>query len=277
MRYSISWLFIFVGLMAFSGACDDENESEVVMIVKPEEFVRTAKAGEKILYTVEAYSPDRSVNHLKFTSYDRLNGLQTILDSIVGLPKIRFIFQYTVPEFKDTTDIKIRFEAFNENGESAAIQRFIQVAGGEVILSELTGITMYSAASGQPDAYNLDLEQLFNSHTVEKDSLLDLYAWQDSTADETVLSREWRSHTGIRFMRFNSFNYATATQLGIENAYATGVKMNYIRDLQAEDIIIFGDDRKALGIVKFIYVFDEPGSLNDRYVFNLKRIRNNKH
>lgn len=275
MRHAISWLLILLGLVAFCGSCDNEDESEIVIIVTPEDFVRSAKAGEKILYTVQAYSNDGPVNNLTFTSYEPVNGLQTVMDTMVGLPRIRFTFQYTVPQFKDTTDIKLRFEAFNAYGESAAMLRFVKVSGGEVTLSELTGITMYSAASGQPDAYNLELEQLVNSHTVETDSLMDIYAWQDSTADGTVLSREWRSHTGIRFMRFNSFNYATATQLGIENAYATGVKMNYIRDLQAEDIIIFGDERKAMGIIKLIYVFDEPDARNDRYVFNLKRIRNN--
>lgn len=275
MRHAIAWFMILCVLAFLEGACDDNNESEIVIIVKPEEFVQSAQAGEKILYTVQAYSNDGPVSNLKFTTYERINGLQTILDSVVGLSKIRFTFQYTVPEFKDTTDIKIRFEAFNTYGESAAIQRFVRVSGGKVTLDELAGITMYAATSGQPDAYNLELEQLLNSHTIETDSLLDIYAWQDSTADETVLSREWRSHTGIRFMRFNSFNYATATQLGIENAYAAGVKMNYIRDLQAEDIIIFGDERKAMGIIKLIYVFDEPGFRNDRYVFNLKRIRNN--
>lgn len=274
MWYFHRWLWILLGFVAFLGSCDNEDESGIVIIVKPEEFVRSAKAGEKILYTVQAYSNDGPVNRLKFTSYDRINGLQTILDSVIGLPRISCTFQYAVPECKDTTDIKLRFEAVNNYGESAAMQRFVKVSGGEVTLIELTGITMYSAASGQPDAYNLEMEQLVNSHTVETDSLLDIYAWQDSTANESVLSKEWRSRTGIQFMRFNSFNYATATQLGIENAYATGVKMNYIRDLQADDIIIFGDDRKAMGIIKLIYVFDEPGYLNDRYIFNLKRIRN---
>lgn len=274
MWYFHRWLWILLGFVAFFGSCDNEDESGIVIIVKPEEFVRSAKAGEKILYTVQAYSNDGPVNRLKFTSYDRINGLQTILDSVIGLPRISCTFQYAVPECKDTTDIKLRFEAVNNYGESAAMQRFVKVSGGEVTLIELTGITMYSAASGQPDAYNLEMEQLVNSHTVETDSLLDIYAWQDSTANESVLSKEWRSRTGIQFMRFNSFNYATATQLGIENAYATGVKMNYIRDLQADDIIIFGDDRKAMGIIKLIYIFDEPGYLNDRYIFNLKRIRN---
>ena len=260
-------------MMLLCWARDEEDESEVVLIVKPEGLVRNAAAGEKILYSLEAYSNEGMVENLRMTSYDAENGLQTVLDTLIRKPKIDLTYQYTVPYLKDTMDVKIFFTASNEYGGTAEVQKFVKVFGGETVLTELTGITMYAEPSGRPDAFHLESEQAINSHTVESDSLLDIYAWQDSTANEEVLSREWRSHTGIKFIRFNSFNYATATKSGIESAYSSGLKMNYIRDLQAEDIIIFGNERQALGIIKLIYVFDEPGKMDDRYIFNLKRIR----
>lgn len=271
MRYC-KLLFIFIFGIAVCCGCEDDSESEIILLLKPDELVKTAKAGEKVLYTVEAFSNDGNLRQLKLTTYDSDNGLKTVMDTLLGNSRVRFDYQYTVPQFADTTDVKLQFEVFNEFGYSASLIRFVKVMGGEVILRELTGITMYSGTSGRPDAYNIALEQLQNSHTVEGDSLMDLYAWQDPEGDETVLSREWRSHSGLKFMRFNDFNYSTATQLSVENAYRAGVKLNYIRDLKADDVVLVGNDAQALGIIKIVYVFDDPGMQDDRYIFNLKKI-----
>ncbi len=273
MSCKIDWFLLLLSMILVNWACEGEKESGIILIVKPEGLVRNAEVGEKILYSMEAYSNEGMVEKLSMSSYDTEQGLQVVLDSIIGKSRINLTYQYTVPQLKDTTNVKIFFTASNEYGETVEIQKFVKVSGGEAALAELTGITMYAKPSGRPDAYHLESEQLVNSHTVESDSLLDIYAWQDSTANEDILSREWRSHTGIHFIRFNSFNYATATKSGLENAYSSGIKMNYIRNLQAEDIIIFGDEHQALGIIKLIYVFDEPGKMDDRYIFNLKRIK----
>lgn len=268
----VSLLLYFLSVFLLY-SCEDEQESEMIMIIKPDELAKMAKAGEKILYTIETYSNSGNIRNLKFTTYDPVNGMLGILDSVTDRSRVRFDFQYTVPQFTDTTDIKIRFEAVDEWGYSVSVQRYLKVAGGEIILKELTGITLYSSASGRPDAFNIGQEQLVNSHTVEGDSLLDIYAWQDSTADLSVLSREWRSGSGLKFTRFNGFNYSTATRLSVENAYASGIKLNYIADIKADDVILFGNDRRALGIIKLIYVFDDPGAADDRYIFNLKKIK----
>ena len=114
-------------MMLLCWACDEEDESEVVLIVKPEGLVRNAEAGEKILYSLEAYSNEGMVENLRMTSYDAENGLQTVLDTLIRKPKIKLTYQYTVPYLKDTMDVKIFFTASNEYGGTAEVQKFVKV------------------------------------------------------------------------------------------------------------------------------------------------------
>ena len=268
-------LFLLLGLLTglFFTGCEDDTESETILIVSPAELVKTAKSGEKILYTLTASSNSGLIHHITLNSYDPQNGLQTVLDSLIGQSVIRLKYQYTVPSFGDTTNVRLQFEATTETGFSASAVRFVKVAGGEVKLDELTGITLYSSASGRPDGFLIKTGALVNSHTLEKDSIIDIHAWQNPETDPDVLSHEWRSPSGMKFARFNSFDYAAATQLNVENAWQSGIKLNYIRDIQADDIILVGDDKHALGIIKVIFLADEPGASQDRYMFNIKRLR----
>lgn len=272
MRYSGLYTILLTLFVCFS-ACEDETESAVILHIQPDDLLKPAKSGEKILYTITARSNEGVIRNLRLTTYDPANGLQTIWDSVFEKQQIRYTYQYTVPQFSDTTDVRLKFEAVNEFEYSASMTRFIKITGGEMKLEELTGITLYAAGSGQPDAFNIKSAQLINTQTSDADSLIDIYCWQDEDTDPQTLSREWRSHSGLKFARFNSFNYASASQLNVENAYHAGIQLNYIKDIKEEDIIIVGNDLHALGIIKVVYVFDDPGITQDRYIFNIKRTR----
>lgn len=269
MRY----LSLFLFILSFFYACKNENETDTILTVKPNDLVKTAQAGEKILYTLTAFSHDTPIRNITISTYEPLYGLQTIFDTTVNQQTIQMDYQYTVPPVNDTTNIKLYFKSTLQSDYSLSVTRIIKVTGGEIKLDELTGITLYSSSSGRPDAFHILSGQLINSHTTPGDSLQDIFTWQDSTADAASLSREWRSPSGLKFARSNSFNYASATQLSIDNTYRSCIKLNYISNLNPEDIIFIGDDDKAWGVIKIIYIFDEPGAINDRYLFNIKRTR----
>lgn len=266
-------LLLSLSILLFFYACEDETETQAILIVKPDDFVQTAKAGEKILYTLTASSKKTPIQHITISTYSPEQGLQTVFDTIINQQVAQINYQYTVPPVNDTTNIKLYFESSQPPYPSIKISRIVKVAGGEIKLDELAGITLYSTSSGRPDAFQISNGQLINSHTTHSDSIQDIFAWQDSTADAAILSREWRSPSGLKFARANSFDYASATQLNIDNTYRSCIKQNYVRDLKPDDIILIGNDDKALGVIKIIYIFDDPGTINDRYLFNIKRTR----
>ena len=46
-----------------------------------------------------------------------------------------------------------------------------------------------------------------------------------------------------------------------------------IKQLKADDILLFGIQDEAYGALKIIAVYDEAGTEKDRYVFSLKSIK----
>ena len=84
--------------------------------------------------------------------------------------------------------------------------------------------------------------------------------------------RTWTSMTGLSFSRFNDFDYETATRSSVEDAYAVSTKYSELRNIQDNDIVLLGRSDTAVGVIKFLAVFDEEGVENDRYLFSLKKI-----
>jgi hypothetical protein len=80
----------------------------------------------------------------------------------------------------------------------------------------------------------------------------------------------WRSKTGIKFVRYNDFSYASATRKDVVNAYLSGNPLEMLSHIVSNDVVLIGRGLTPLGVLKIVAVFDEDGITNDRYVFNIK-------
>lgn len=74
----------------------------------------------------------------------------------------------------------------------------------------------------------------------------------------------------MKFVRANSFDYASATSSSLSSAYSASVTSDTVEDIRLNDVILVGRDSKAVGVFKVIQIFDEEGTLNDRYILNFK-------
>lgn len=264
------WLWC-VMVICFSASCEEEDSSPVVILVSPEERVEGAKAGDKILFAVEIFANSGLIENIRISSKDPQQGLVQLLDSGLNVSVARFDFQYVVPVLKeDSLKIELKFEAGNGRSFTSAT-RSVLFSGGDVLLQEESGYTMYSAGSSKPDAFRFSDSQLLFSR-LEADSLIDIYDYHDAVYPLDSLTREWRSGSGMKFVRFNDFNYPLATESRVRTAYDAGVKYGVIRNVCADDILLVGNERGVLGVIKVVYAFDEAGVENDRYLFNLKKI-----
>ena len=92
----------------------------------------------------------------------------------------------------------------------------------------------------------------------------------------TEISRTWRSPAGGRFVRFNEFDYANATDVSLESAFLAGIPSETIENIAIGDMILvklgsLPAEQRFYAVMKIMDVVDEPGTAdNDRYVFNMK-------
>jgi hypothetical protein len=131
---------------------------------------------------------------------------------------------------------------------------------------------MYAANSNNKNGFNINSMQTLYCETTDP-LQIDIYDYYDTLIVHSVLSREWRSKTGILFARFNDFNFATATKSGVITAFEYAAKYTSIKNLTNGDIILIGNNDKAVGVIQLTVIYDEEDTANDRYVFNLKKVQ----
>ena len=58
------------------------------------------------------------------------------------------------------------------------------------------------------------------------------------TSDSDVLLRKWLSPASSRFVRYNGFDYANATNFTVKEAFNSGIKHEFLSDIKKDDIYI---------------------------------------
>ena len=258
---------LLAGLLSLV-SCQEE-ESDIVILVDTEHG-QEALPGEAILFDIHAFANEGAVERVQVTSFDAHNGTTSLLDSLVRAADCRFDFTYTTPLYADTTELQLSFKAVSTDGGTVRTVRRFRVSADNPVLEALDAFTLFSAHSGKPDAFMIDLGQTMYLET-SRDSCVDIYDMAGAAPD--TLLREWRSGTGLSFARFNDFNFEGATRQHVSSAYAVASKYDKMTGLSNNDIILVGRRDTAWGVIKILSVYDEAGKDNDRYIFSLKRLR----
>lgn len=268
MKMRWRWLAVCLFMLA---ACEEEESSPLVILATPEQESAKVVGGDKVLYTIEAFANSGELEYVKFTSKDACRGTVMLLDSTVATQRLKMDFVYTVPRLDaDSVAITLRFEAGNME-QSSTTTHVLNFVGGGMYIEEESGYVMYSAASSKANAFLWTASRVTFAE-LEADSLTDIYDYHAPEVRADSLMREWRSRTGICFVRYNDFNYPQATVSSIRQAYEAGVKYNALKAIRPDDIVLLGsEERGVLGVIRIVQVFDEAGTENDRYVFNLKK------
>ena len=266
MKHILTYLFL-IGLLSWT-SCRQEA-SKIIMLVDTEHG-QEALPGEAMLFDVHAFANEGAVERVQITSFDAHNGTTSLLDSLVHAVDCRFDFAYTTPLYEDTTELQLSFNAISTDGSSAKAVRRFRVSADNPVLEALDAFTLFSAHSGKPDAFMIDLGQTVYLET-SRDSCVDIYDMAGPVPN--TLLREWRSGTGLSFARFNDFNFEGATKQHVSSAYAVASKYDKVTELSNNDIILVGRHDTAWGVIKILSVYDEAGKDNDRYTFSLKRLQ----
>jgi len=260
---------LFVVLMMLS--CEKESTSPIYLTVVPQESFIEASPLEIIRFEIQIKS-DNQIQRLMIDTKTDLEGYTTILDSTINpTPSFNYLLDFTVPFDVDTSGLSIIFTGFDHQGNSNKVVRKILIDPQGVLLTESSGHSFYSSLSSQPNAFRLDIKTPVYASQVN-DSLIDFLDATNMFIHGNDISREWDSPSGIKFVKFNDFNYPEATALTVSQSYINGLKLEKLSSISYNDIVLIGRNNTAIGVVLIVNVFDEDGTANDRYLFNLKLI-----
>lgn len=264
-RRTILLVPIFIAFLFFS--CQGKKD-EIVIILNPYQLVLgNINPHDVVSIVIDCKSPDE-LKHLLVTSRVEGNFSNKELDTLISGSRFYYRYEYIVPEVLESTRILLEFTLTDSRGEVATNMKVLDVITTAKYLKETAGHEMFSGHSGKQNAYNIiDGAPLYSRIA----DTLNMHLADTSKSD--VLLNRWISPAGVKFVKFNGFDYANCTNVSIQNSFESGIKTEFIENMNIGDIYLVRVKNSSTSYVaiKIVNIVDAPGNEWDRYVFNLKK------
>jgi hypothetical protein len=241
--------------------------------VSPEPLYYYGNVGDLVTFKVTV-SSEIALSKVTITSTVDNETPNLALDSSVSSIGTTFNFYFRIPANLAGKSVVFDFKAENSKGKTGGTAKRLYIAAAAaspaIVLTETAGHLMYSNTSVNHDAYNLETnsgEFSLTADTASRDI-------QDYSGTNTTLSKEWRSPAGGKFVLYNGFDYANATDSTTISAYTTGVKYSVLYNLAVGDIIItkLGSvSTNKYAVIRITDIVDVAGKDNDYYEFKIKK------
>ncbi|MCD6019950.1 MAG: hypothetical protein K0S53_3071 [Bacteroidetes bacterium] len=255
-------------------SCKKDKDSKPIISISPGALHLYGNVGDLITFKVSVTS-DVALSKVVIKGQLDNETPTVLLDTAILTKSTSFTYFYRIPASLAGKSIVFIFRAENQNG--IANENFTRLyvnapqAVVPVALTESAGHRMYSNLSlTNQDAYNLETKIAENSMTADTASR-DI---QDMSASSSTLSLSWKSPAGGKFVVFNSFDYANATDSSTISAYSSGVKYSILYNLQLNDIIItkLGSvSTNKYVVMRITDIVEAVGKDGDYYEFTIKK------
>jgi len=268
MRNLLHFALPILAIAIIGLGCKKENENPLIfitpsstqIIVQPNGFV-------EFKINVQAAA---GLKNLRITRNINNTVTQTVLDTVLSGNNLTLTYPYQVPG-SGATQIYFVFTMTDNDGRQVASPRRL-VVEGSALLVETSGHLMYSKfADNALSAFNISDASVFQLLPATDSATVDVKDFDVS--DDGVLSRQWSSNRGLQFVRNNSFDYANATFASAEATFNSSTPVDIIGNISVNDKIIvkYWQSGIRYAVFDLIEIFDEAGSNNDRYRFNVKK------
>ena len=256
---------VVIGLIFLAiNACT--TKESLYMSIEPSDFQIQLNSFDTIYIKVHITSPTAIT---RFVAYiNKTNATKhKVIDTTLNVKKSNFEFLYGVPAYLDTTQMTGEFIAYNSDGDNFTVLRSLLVCPKILVLQEFAGCVLYSENSTKNSGYNL----LANTSLIPSLSNINVIDIKDSSANND-LGKMWISPKKGRFVRYNEFDYANATNQSVKASFKAGSQLDLLTNISVGDIILYGYEASSFYcVMKITSVVDEAGSDNDKYEFNLKK------
>ncbi len=261
-------IFTFA-LFCLVSCMNEDDASDIILFVTPSSDV-TATSGDKLMFKIETWTVNGNLKSVEIRSFDSLNGSESLF-SVTGLPdRYSETYIYDVPEIDvDETTVTLSFVVTDSEGNVAEKKVKVLISNDTALLKEYSSMTLYSAFSGKEDAFSLTDFKTMKSATADEKTM-DIFMYAESESDNDAFNPEWRSKTGMKFVKANDMDYSKITRLALNVFYNNSNKGDNVSGISNDDIIIVGRENTAIGVFKIILVQDAAGASDDRLVFSFK-------
>lgn len=272
MRTSL--LLLLLPILGLQACKKIENDIPIVSVTPAGPDIDVV-SGQVVSFTIRGLSEGRSLARLIVTSKKDNSFTVTVKDTAISGTKLTYIWEMRVANAIQPYSELLTFRLIDSEGAEMTTTRTLYVTLGAIVLTETSGHQFYHGNSAVHGESAFDLETRVPVLASVDSSRRDV---QDvpASSSATEMSRTWRSPAGGRFVRFNEFDYANATDISLEAAFLAGVPSETISNVQVGDMILvrlgsLPDTQRFYAVMKIMDVIDEPGTAdNDRYVFNMK-------
>ena len=268
-------LAILLTLVLIAPSCKKVENDIPILSISPSTPDIDAVSGEVLSFTIRGRSDGRSLARLIVTSKKDNDFTITAKDTTLTGSNLNFVWEMRVANAAQPYRETLTFRLIDSEGAEMSAKRTLYVTLGSTILTETSGHQFYSRNSAVHGESAFDIQErvqvLYTVDSARRD-LEDV----PLTPFVTEISRTWRSPAGGRFVRFNEFDYANATDVSLESAFLAGIPSETIENIAIGDMILvklgsLPAEQRFYAVMKIMDVVDEPGTAdNDRYVFNMK-------
>lgn len=273
--YIMKKIFILlIGALFLLNACKEETSPVNLFITRVDDYGTSIMHSQYIMFHIKAISDSDEIARLECSTFDSENGQLPVFDTLFasGTTLVEYDYTYFTQYYTTSENMKVKmtFTVYTKGGDKLSQVIYFFVTGN-VLLVPYEDLIMYSGAQAAK-TNGISLEWVTPVIIQTSDSTtVDVYDYHVPGSDPNVLSREWRSLTGLSFVRYNDFNFPAATKQYLQNAYLAGNKYSSISNLQYGDIILVGQGNTAIGVFQIQSIYDEEGVENDRYELTFKK------
>ena len=245
-----------------------------LFITRSDDYGTSVSHSMYIMFHIRAMSESDEITRLECHTFESENGLTPVFDTLfaAGTTNVEYDYPYFTQYYTTSENMRVKmsYTIYTKSGESLNQVIYFYVTGN-VLLVPYENIIMYSGAQAAKNN-GVSLEWVTPIIIQTADSTrVDVYDYHVPGTDPGTLSHEWRSLTGLSFVRYNDFNFPAATIQYLQNAYLAGNKYSSISNLQLGDIILVGRNNTAIGVFQIQAIYDEEGVENDRYELTFKK------
>lgn len=237
-------------LLSMIVACDKEkNEpSDVAFFVTPKASEHVVvNTDEQCRYEMELHTTHDYISRIRISSYNTIAGNVELIDSQFTKPTEKFIYDFYAPYYnRDSVNVTLTFDVWDNAGSYGTTQRNLTIKSVMLMLPEKNGIVLRGSESGFSNALSFSQPSKTFNWQLSPDSV-DADLCLESSSDFTQLA--FFSKTKAKMVRINSFDYAAASALSIQNVFESSRLENQIANLKINDIILVGHDKRAQGVL----------------------------
>lgn len=271
MRLFLSIFF----LSLFLAGCKKKENSPALLFVYPETSYFNVKSYDVLEFDIRG-SSETSLKKFSIQSKVENSFSSTVFDTSLQAPNLNLIYQHQAPGVTETTKISLEFILTDDAGYQTRVAKVLTVSPVNKTPVETAGHEMFSSVSTKQNAYNIysGIPLFSSSSSISSQHILDA-TMPDTTVTVDTLSKKWTSPAGLKFVRFNDFDYANAGYTDIKQAFEVGIKKSFIDQIGNGDIILtrlpVSDPDSGYVAIKLVLIIDIDSTNFDRYIFNIKK------